>query len=89
MRFKSYIEILSNEIQKIGWYIVKYEHWIDAGEYNIQFQKIVHKRSGNGEPFQIVITHNIIFDELNLFIIHYKELIRNVIRELGDEDVKA
>lgn len=89
MRFKSYIEILSKELQKVGWYIVKYEHWIESGNYNIQFQKVVHKRAENGETFQLIISHNIMIDELDIYNIYFKELNKRIIIELGKEDVKA
>lgn len=89
MRFITFLKILSLDLEKVGWYIVRYNHFIETGKYNIQCQKIIRKAARNGEPFQMIITHNIMMDELQLSRYPAKELINKVIIELGHEDVKA
>lgn len=88
MNFKGYIEQLSADLIRVGWYIVKYDHFIEAGQYHIQFQKVVRKNLNN-EPYQIIISHDVLIDELDIYNMYCKELNKRIIIELGKEDVKA
>lgn len=88
MRFNTFLKLLSIDIEKVGWYITSFDHYIDEGKYHIACQKIVTKFQG-GEPMKKIIMKDILFDELSLHRMSIKELIRNCIIELGKEDIKA
>lgn len=90
MRFKTFLGLLSMDLEKVGWYVSRYEHIIESGKYHIQCQKIVTKYSyTNSEPLKKIITYDLMIDELSLFRMTVKDLITNCIIELGLEDVKA
>lgn len=90
MRFKTFLGLLSMDLEKVGWYVSRYEHIIESGKYHLQCQKIVTKYCyTNAEPLKKIITYDLLIDELSLFRMPVKDLITNCIIELGLEDVKA